>query len=77
MSDGKRAPTDYRRIKRQGDRRLLVGAVVLLVIVAIALIGVIFGPSQMLGALPCLLSGAGLLIGLYLLMGIIERWTHR
>ena len=77
MSDGKRSPTDYRRIRRQGERRLLVGAVVLLVIVGGALIGIIFGPSQVLGALPCLVSGAGLLIGLYLLLVLIERWTKR
>jgi hypothetical protein len=40
------------------------------------LIGVIFGFSQLLTAVPCLLGGAGLIAGLYFFFVVLERWSE-
>lgn len=76
MNSNERPPTDYRRLHKQTERRLLLAAVFFLVIVGGGLIGVVFGPVEMLASLPCLLSGAGLILGLFLLLVIIERWAN-
>ena len=75
--DDQRPPTDLRRHKGQSERRLLVGALVLLLLVGDGLIAILLGPSQALGAAPCLLAGAALLLGLYLLLLLLERWVNR
>ncbi|RLC73016.1 MAG: hypothetical protein DRI52_02580 [Chloroflexi bacterium] len=77
MNSDERPPTDYRRLRKQTERRLLIASILLLVIVGGGLIGLIFGPVEMLAALPCLLSGAGAILGLYLLLVVIERWINR
>ncbi|RLB39228.1 MAG: hypothetical protein DRH12_11800 [Deltaproteobacteria bacterium] len=77
MNSDERPPTDYRRLRKQTERRLLIASILLLVIVGGGLIGLIFGPVEMLAALPCLLSGAGAIFGLYLLLVVIERWINR
>ncbi|MBC7250005.1 MAG: hypothetical protein H5T62_06940 [Anaerolineae bacterium] len=77
MNSDERPPTDYRRLRKQTERRLLFAALFLLVVVGGGLIGLIFGPGEMLAALPCLLSGAGLILVLFLLLVIIERWAER
>ena len=40
------------------------------------LIGLVFGWSQVLSAVPCLLGGAGVIAGLYLLWTALERWAE-
>ncbi len=77
MNSNERPPTDYRRWRKQNERRLLIAALFLLVVVGGGLIGLIFGPGEMLAALPCLLSGAGLILVLFLLLVMIERWADR
>jgi hypothetical protein len=54
-----------------------MAAVFLLVVVGGLLIGLFIGPGEMLAALPCLLSGAGAIVGLYLLLAVVERWVNR
>ena len=77
MSSNERPPTDYRRWSKENERRLLAAAIFLLVAVGGGLIGLILGPVEMLAALPCLLSGAGAILGLYLLLVVVERWVNR
>ena len=77
MKANKRPPTDLRSWREQTERRLLVAAVFLLVVVGGILIGLFVGLGEMLAALPCLLSGAGAIAGLYLLLVIIERWINK
>lgn len=77
MSSNERPPTDYRHLHKQTERRLLVAAIFLLVVVGGGLIGLIFGPGEMLAALPCLLGGAIAILGLYLLLVVVERWANR
>ncbi len=76
MSTGKRPPTDMRRLRKQNERRILVVVLLTLVVVGGGLIGLFFGPVAMLAALPCLLSGTGAILGLWLFFAMIERWLN-
>jgi hypothetical protein len=75
--DDKRPPTDLRRFQKESERRLLFGALILLLLVGGGLIAILLGPRQALGAAPCLLAGAAVLIGLYVLLLLAERWVNR
>jgi polyferredoxin len=77
VKSNKRPPTDYRRWSKENERRLLAAAIFLLIVVGGGLIGLIFGPVEMLAALPCLLSGAGAILVLYLFFVVVERWINR
>jgi len=77
MNPDERPPTDYRRMRKQYERELLAGGIFLLVVVGGGLIGLLFGFGEMLAALPCLLSGAGAILGLYLFFAVLERWAER
>ena len=77
MDSNKHPPTDTRRLRKRNERWLLIAAIFLLVVVGDALIGLFIGPVEMLTALPCLLSGAGAILGLYLLLVAAERWINR
>jgi len=76
MESRDRPPTDYRRMRKRNELSLLITAIVVLVVVGGGLIGVIFGFSQLLTALPCLLAGAGLIAGLYFVFVVLERWSE-
>ena len=60
---------------KRHERQILVLVLLTLVVVGGALVGVFFGPEALLGALPCLLSGAGAILVLYLLLVLAERWS--
>ena len=77
MDSNEQPPTDTRRLRKQNERWLLIAAIFLLVVVGDALIGLFIGPVEMLMALPCLLTGAGAILGLYLLLVAAERWINR
>ena len=76
MGPKDRPPTDYRGLRRRNELWLLLAAIVVLVVVGGGLIGLLFGFSQLTTALPCLLAGAGLIAGLYLLLVGMERWSQ-
>jgi hypothetical protein len=71
-----RPPTDYRRLRRQTERRLLYAVLAVLVLVGGGLITLIWGPGAGFSGLVCLLAGAGLIAVLWLLLTAIERWTE-
>jgi hypothetical protein len=48
-----------------------------LVVVGGGAVIVFFGLESFLGALPCLLAGAGAITLLYLVLALSERWTGR
>lgn len=77
MGSMERPPTDYRGLRKRNERWLLVAAIVVLVVVGGGLIGLIFGFSQLLTALPCLLAGAGIIAVLYGVFVVMERWSER
>jgi hypothetical protein len=76
MNSADRPPTDYRALRKRNERWLLVAAIVVLVVVGGGLIGLIFGFSQLLTALPCLLAGAGIIAALYGVFVLMERWSE-
>lgn len=75
MPDKPNPPTDYRKMRRATDKSLLILVIVTLVVLGTTLIGAIWGlPAAITGGL-CLGGGAALIGGLWLLMGLIERWV--
>ncbi|MEW5958579.1 MAG: hypothetical protein AB1801_12685 [Chloroflexota bacterium] len=72
---GERPPTDYRRTRRNQERTLLVLVILVLVIVGAGLIGLIWGIRPALFGGICLLGGAGLISGLWLLLSLIQKWV--
>ena len=77
MSIDKHPPTDMRRLRKQNERRILITTLVTLTVVGGGLIGLFFGPVEMLAALPFLLGGAAAILGLWLLFAFVERWLDR
>jgi hypothetical protein len=72
MSD-KQLPTDYRKTRRNEERRLVILVILALVVVGTGLIGLIWGASAaLLGGL-CLLGGSALIGGLWLLLGLAQK----
>jgi len=72
MSD-KQLPTDYRKTRRNEERRLVILVMLALIVVGTGLIGLIWGASAaMLGGL-CLLGGSALIGGLWLLLNLVQK----
>ena len=76
MDSKERPPTDFRAMRKRHERWTLIAAIVVLVVVGGGLIGLIFGWSQLLTALPCLLGGAAVIAALYFFFVIAERWAQ-
>ena len=76
MNPKERPPTDYRAVRKRHERGTLLAANFVLVVVGGGLIGLIFGWSQLLSALPCLLAGAAVIAALYFFFVIAERWAQ-
>lgn len=68
---------DTRRLRKQHERRMFVITLLTLTVVGGGLIGVFFGPIEMLAALPCLLSGASAILVLWLLFALAEQWLDK
>ncbi|MCX7852406.1 MAG: hypothetical protein N2383_06440 [Caldilineales bacterium] len=66
---------DYRRYRRQTDRRLLALVVGTLLIGGGGLIYLIYGRWALVTGLACLLPGAGVILLLWGLLSLIERWV--
>ena len=70
-----RPPTNYRQTRRQQDKNLLYLTIFVLVVIGTGLIGLIWGfRSALLGGI-CLLGGAMLIVGLWLLLSLIQKWV--
>lgn len=69
----KQTPTNYRKTRRDEERRLVILVIAALVVVGTGLIGLIWGANAaLLGGL-CLLGGAVLIGGLWLLLGLLQK----
>ena len=68
-------PTNYRQTRRKQDRVLLILVVFVLVGVGTGLIYLIWGFQDAVAGLACLLPGGLLIIGLWFLLGFIEKWV--
>jgi len=68
-------PTDYRRYRRETDRKLAIAVVLFLLVVGTGLIALIYRPSAGILAFICLLGGVGIIALLWILLTLIERWV--
>ncbi|MBN1991072.1 MAG: hypothetical protein JW953_00085 [Anaerolineae bacterium] len=67
-------PTNYRKTRRKQDRFLLILVLIVLVGIGAGLIYLIWGFQDALAGLACLLPGAAIILGLWFLLNLIERW---
>jgi hypothetical protein len=70
-----RPPTDYRRYRRETERKLAIAVVLFLLVVGSGLIAIIYRPSAGILALVCLLGGAGIIALLWIILTLIEHWV--
>ena len=70
-----RPPTDYRRQHRRDDRIMLGMVVGGLLIIGGGLIYALYGTWALTTGLLCLLPGAGLILLLWGLLTLIEKWV--
>jgi hypothetical protein len=74
-SPDSRPPTDYRRYRRQTDRKLLVAVILFLLFVGSGLIAIIYNPGAGILSFGCLLFGVGIIGLLWIVLSFIERWV--
>jgi hypothetical protein len=75
-SDGESLPpTSYRQTRRRTERSLLFLVIFVLVVGGTGLIGLIWGLNAVLLSSICLISGAALIGGLWLLLTLIQKWV--
>ena len=78
MADEEKRPhTSARRFRQESDQKFLILVVLTLVLGGGGIIALVLGPNALLTALPCLLSGAGLIIVPWLLLTALEMWFRR
>ena len=70
-------PTDDRGRRQREERQLLALVALALILVGGGVIALIYGWTALLTALPCLFSGAGAILLLYLLLLLLEKWLKR
>ncbi|GAB4567637.1 MAG: hypothetical protein Kow0047_19930 [Anaerolineae bacterium] len=70
-------PTDYRAMRRRLDRDLLWWVIGVLLVVGGGLIGLIYGKGALILGLSCLAVGAGLILSLWGILNLMERWVSR
>ena len=76
-SDGEtRPPTSYRQTRQRNERNLLYLVIFVLVVGGTGLIGLIWGLNAMILSSICLISGAALIAGLWLLLTLIQKWVE-
>jgi hypothetical protein len=73
--EGDLPPTDYRRIRRRTDRQMLWLVLGGLLMIGGGLIYLIYGKWALATGLLCLIPGAGLILFLWGLLSLIERWV--
>jgi len=71
-----RRPTDYRRSRRQADRLYLRLTLAALLLLGGGLIYLFYGGWAFATALICLFGGAGIILLLWAILSLIERWVR-
>ena len=75
LSPDSRPPTDYRRYRRETERKLAIAVVLFLLLVGSGLITLIYQPVAGIIGFGCLLIGVGVIGLLWVLLTFIERWV--
>ena len=75
LSPDSRPPTDYRRYRRETERKLAIAVVLFLLLVGSGLITLIYQPVAGIIGFGCLLIGVGIIGLLWVLLTFIERWV--
>lgn len=68
-----RPPTSYRQTRRRNERTLLFLALLVLVAGGAIIIGLIWGVQMALTGSVCLVGGAVLITGLWLLLSLVQK----
>jgi hypothetical protein len=68
-------PTNYRKNRRKRDRFLLILVVFVLVGIGTGLIYLIWGFQDAVAGLACLLPGAVIIVALWFLLSLVEKWV--
>ena len=69
-------PTNYRLNRRKQERTLLLLVLFVLVVIGTGLIGLIWGMRSAVLSGICLFGGAVLIMGLWLLLTLIQKWVE-
>ncbi len=77
MPEPPQEPTDYRALRRRLERNLLFWVIALLLVVGGGLIGLIYGGGALILGLSCLAVGAGVILLLWGVLTLMERWANR
>ena len=73
MSQNK--PTNYREKRKRHDRELLYLVIAVLVLGGGGLIALIWGSTAAVLSILCLGAGAALIVGLWLLLNLLEKFV--
>ena len=71
-----RPPTDYRRYRRETERKLAFAVVLFLLVVGSGLIALIYKPGAGILGFICLLGGVSIIALLWILLTLIEGWVR-
>lgn len=77
MTPAPSEPTDYRAQRRRQERDLLRWVIGLLLVVGGGLIGLSYGGGAMIIGVSCLAVGAGVILLLWGILTLMERWANR
>jgi hypothetical protein len=75
MNRDPRRPTDRRARQRREQRRLFVIVAVFVVFVGSIVICLVYGPEAVPLGLTCLSAGVAVLLFLWLVLSLVERWA--
>lgn len=75
-SEKERAPTNTREIRKKNNRSMFWMVIGTLIFVGGGVTAVVYGPTALLGVLPILLIGVGLIALPYLVLKGLEIWLH-
>lgn len=73
MSENPNPPTNPRKMKQDNERKMVLMTLVTLIGVGSLVIAVVYEPSSLITALPCLVGGGVLIWGMYLLLNKLEK----
>lgn len=73
MSENPNPPTNSRKMKQDNERRMVIMTLITLIGVGSFVIAIVYEPSSLITALPCLVGGGLLIWVMYLLLNKLEK----